>query len=304
MGRQLRRMMMDFDWPMNKVWEGFLNPHYVAIRCADCPTDYSGASPQMAILRNRWYGYYEDFRPEDRGSISLTPETPVVWAFAERNVQRAPEYFGDPTASNIHREASRLADMWNQQWSHHLNQDDVDALVKEKRLVDLTHSWKDGKWVKRRGVKLTATQVNEWSIIGGFGGHDSINQWIVCKAECVRQGWPINCLTCKGKGEFWPSKKAEKLYNDWEPSEPLEGPGYQMWETVSEGSPISPVFATPEELASWLVNHRPSDGSFDSWMNMITNGGWSPSLMIENGRLMTGVDALGDKREYIDDLIG
>ena len=33
--------------------------------------------------------------------------------------------------------------------------------------------------------------------------------------------------------------------------EPPEGEGYQLWETTSEGSPVSPVFATLEELCSW-----------------------------------------------------
>lgn len=33
--------------------------------------------------------------------------------------------------------------------------------------------------------------------------------------------------------------------------EPPEGDGYQLWETTSEGSPVSPVFKTVEELAEW-----------------------------------------------------
>jgi hypothetical protein len=31
------------------------------------------------------------------------------------------------------------------------------------------------------------------------------------------------------------------------------GEGWQVWETVSEGAPITPVFATDEELIDWLV---------------------------------------------------
>ena len=37
------------------------------------------------------------------------------------------------------------------------------------------------------------------------------------------------------------------------PVPPPEGPGWQVWETVSEGSPISPVFATREDLIDWIV---------------------------------------------------
>lgn len=33
--------------------------------------------------------------------------------------------------------------------------------------------------------------------------------------------------------------------------DPPEGEGWQLWETTTEGAPISPVFKTPEELAEW-----------------------------------------------------
>lgn len=41
------------------------------------------------------------------------------------------------------------------------------------------------------------------------------------------------------------------LYRDQWYHEPPKGEGYQLWETTSEGSPISPVFASAEELAAW-----------------------------------------------------
>lgn len=34
MGRELRRVPLDFDWPQGKVWHGYRNPHYR--KCADC----------------------------------------------------------------------------------------------------------------------------------------------------------------------------------------------------------------------------------------------------------------------------
>jgi hypothetical protein len=35
--------------------------------------------------------------------------------------------------------------------------------------------------------------------------------------------------------------------------DPPTGKGYQMWETVTEGSPVTPVFTNAEDLAHWLV---------------------------------------------------
>lgn len=298
MGRQLRRVALDFKWRLDEPYEGFLNPHYTAVECAHC-TAYKGASPFLTSLYQQWYGYTE-FRPEDRGSTPLTPEMPAIWARAERQVRRSPNYYGDPTEATIRREALRLCALWNNQWSYHLNQDDVDALVKGKRLLDLTSDYVSGKgWVRRKGVTLTAAQVNEWAILGA--GHDSINQWIVCKAECKRLGYPVHCVHCDGEGAHWPSPEAKALYENWEPTEPPEGPGYQMWETVSEGSPISPVFKTPEELASYLVKYRPHDGTYSSWMTMICGDGWAPSGMIIGGKMMSGVNAGGDQTPYSEE---
>ena len=50
-----------------------------------------------------------------------------------------------------------------------------------------------------------------------------------------------------------------------------------MWETTSEGSPISPVFKTPQKLASWLEQSKASafagqSATYDEWLEMIHEG--------------------------------
>ena len=35
MGRELKRVPLDFKWPENKPWKGYLNPHYA--KSHDCP---------------------------------------------------------------------------------------------------------------------------------------------------------------------------------------------------------------------------------------------------------------------------
>ena len=295
MGRQLRRVPLDFQWPQNEPWEGFINPHYTAVRCEPC--DGRGSSPEFQVLCDRWYGKVP-FKPEDRGSVPITPEYPPMWAYAERQIVQAPNYYGHVTQDKIFRNAERLSNLFNGMWAHHLNQDDVDALVAADRLRGFTGSWtKDNGWQPHDPPHHpTAREVND-SEIGGFG-HDSINMSIVVNAEAKRLGIETHCPHCDGSTAKWPSKAAEKRYDKWKSYEPPEGPGYQMWETVSEGSPISPVFATPEELASYLVQHRRQDGSYESWMKMICGDGWAPSMMIIGGKTMSGVSGLGDKRSY------
>lgn len=78
--------------------------------------------------------------------------------------------------------------------------------------------------------------------------------------------------------------------------EPKPGEGYQLWETVSEGSPISPVFATPEELADWLVvpgnDTSITNGTArEQWLKMIRGTGWSPSLVVDKGGVHPGTQA-------------
>lgn len=97
------------------------------------------------------------------------------------------------------------------------------------------------------------------------------------------------CPVCGGEGNAYPKIEVP------------EGPGYQMWETVSEGSPVSPTFAAPEELARWLVENDTSitrDSTYEQWLAMITGGGYAPSMVFTPGTGMTsGVAGLNQPTE-------
>lgn len=47
-------------------------------------------------------------------------------------------------------------------------------------------------------------------------------------------------------------QKQDECYEAFIDTEPPVGDGYQLWENVSAGSPVSPVFATANELAAWM----------------------------------------------------
>lgn len=290
MGRELRRMPMDFDWPLNERWAGFVNPYRAAVKCVSC--DGSGYSPGAKRLADQWYGD-ASFHPIETGSKPFTHEHPAVRAFAERNVLNAPAYYGRGELA-ITREAMRLASMWDRQWCHHLSADDVAALIEAGRLKDFTHTWTKGEGWKPKDPPCVPTpeEVNVWSISGM--GHDSINRWVCVTAACTRKGIEATCQACDGEGETWPSKEHKRLYDTWEAEQLPKGDGYQIWETVSEGSPISPVFATPEELAQYMAAHPwgGDDGtSAETWLKFIKGPGWSVSLVMDGGELKNGVDA-------------
>lgn len=55
--------------------------------------------------------------------------------------------------------------------------------------------------------------------------------------------------------------------------EPPTGEGYQLWDTTTEGMPVTPVFKTPEELAQYCETnctiHGSTDMSYDKWLSFI-----------------------------------
>jgi hypothetical protein len=292
MGREIRRVPVDFDWPLNKIWEGFLRPD--SLDGAKCPDCKSGYSPRAENLYDLWYGKIP-FDPATTGSKPWQPDTPAIRARAERNIADAPDYYGRGEAA-IAREAQRLADHFNSGWLHHLSQDDVNALIAAGRLHDFTHTWtrENGWQPKEPPVTPTAAEVNEWSL-SGFG-HDAINAGVVIRARCEREGIDETCPTCNGHAtiEKYEGQRAEA--EAWEPTDPPKGDGWQLWETVSEGSPISPAFATADELAVWMSD--PERGRH--WVPQevaakFIADGWAPSFVSGPGThgLVSGVEAIG-----------
>lgn len=291
MGREIRRVPLDFNWPLDKVWEGFLSPDkFDETPCPDCE---SGYSPEAQNLYDLWYGKIP-FDPATTGSTPWGPDAPAIRARAERNIAEAPDYYGSGETAIAH-EAQRLANHFNSGWLHHLSQDDVDALVAGGRLYDFTRIVVPGEGWKPKDppVKPTAAEVNEWSL-SGFG-HDGINQSVAIRARCEREGIDDTCPTCKGHAslEKYEGQRAEA--EAWEPTDPPKGDGWQLRETVSEGSPISPVFATSDGLAAWMSD--PERGK--RWVPQevaakFIADGWAPSFIASpQTGVVSGVEWIG-----------
>lgn len=105
-------------------------------------------------------------------------------------------------------------------------------------------------------------------------------------AEGLRDGWLENK----------PPHYGVAVMPDWPEAERTH---WQMYETTSEGTPISPVMPTPEALARWLDENKASafadfTATYDQWLAMIECG-WAPSAAIESGVVRSGVEAFGKK---------
>lgn len=276
MGREIKRVVLDFDWPLGKVWSVFLNPHYEG-HCSDCGAcNGSGLSRHAKELQDKWYGHVP-FSPSETGSEPFSFAHPVIVAKARRNIAGAPSYYSHGELA-VATEAVRLAELFNSRWSHHLDSDDVAALLKANRLWDF----------RGKGCTPTPKEVDEWSI--STFGHDSMNCWIVVEEKAKRLGIPYTCDACQGEGSVWDSSENQATAEAWESSEPPTGEGWQMWETVSEGSPVTPVFATAEELVNHLVTvEKYSRLAAERFIDT----GWVPSLVVANGVVKANIESLG-----------
>jgi hypothetical protein len=81
---------------------------------------------------------------------------------------------------------------------------------------------------------------------------------------------------------------------DYHPDWPEESrTHYQVYEEVSEGTPISPVFATIEEVHTWLLEQ----GWSEKWAEMLCKDMWVPSgfMSQSNGRMTFESYPLGQR---------
>lgn len=171
------------------------------VQCGAC--EGTGFSGRGLHLLECWGGRTY-FSPFSTGSKPYTYETPGVWEIAEENL----DIYGH-TSMRVWREAERLCHLWNSMWQHHLSQDDVDALLAEDRLYQLTGTSGPDGWVPIQPTPvITARQVNLWSI-SRRGGHDSINRIVVVKAALARAGESEECALCHGTQYVTRSKKLD-----------------------------------------------------------------------------------------------
>jgi len=85
--------------------------------------------------------------------------------------------------------------------------------------------------------------------------------------------WPLNKVWKGYKRSCGNDECDDENCQDCKPIEPPQGNCFQLWETVSEGSPVSPVFETKEELATWLSTTKREHDitnslSYEDWLKV------------------------------------
>ena len=217
MGREVRRVPVDFDWPLQKAWEGFLLPEELkGDACIDC--DGSGATTAY-----RWVS----------GVVRL------LLALDD-------DLLAQSQGRGMHP------------WF------EADSLRPSPDIHELV-------------VGLTGRELSGHGAIDNFHATEKI-----INAAGLPDDWG-ECKACDGDGytEKYPGQRVDAL--TWEPTDPPDGEGYQLWETVTEGSPISPVFSTKDGLIDWLSSeYRPIDSPTPMTRDQaerFVDAGWAPSAV-------------------------
>ena len=133
---------------------------------------------------------------------------------------------------------------------------------------------------------------------------DAARRWKDDFAAWERGERPSYWSADEGPAEFWDWEGMPPRDEHYRPAWPDGAATWmQAYETVSEGTPVSPPFATPEELVDYLVEHgdfwcqqRPDESPPSrEAAEAFVRGGWAPSMMIAhtaNGtNLRVGIDA-------------
>lgn len=105
---------------------------------------------------------------------------------------------------------------------------------------------------------------------------------------------------------------AYQEWSDGPPSPEYHRPGwpeesrtaFQVYETVSEGTPISPVFLTKDELIQWLVNDGSGMGIGGARQRMsrqaaerFVEAAWAPSMIFDAGHGVRSGTAIHESDE-------
>lgn len=176
-------------------------------------------------------------------------------------------------------------------WIDKLTQGDVDYLVAEGHLRALRRreptedNPRDWEWV---AVPRSAEEVNAANAkaIGlGIGELEvgSMQIHALVTRRCEQIGAPHSCGTCDGHADVG-TVEQRAAYEAWKGTEPPEGPAFQLWETTSEGSPVSPPFASLPELAEWCATGATAFGrirwSREDWLASFTAGTTDTDTML------------------------
>lgn len=253
MGRTLKRVPLDFAHPLNKVWPGYLN------NCGGpCPEE-SETCFGGHTAAGKWLESITRLISLIGEQAAATPEQVAWW---KQNGSIYPHPYLQEWQQAPRTDVSRAI--------HAQIREHDDQSTRMRHL---------GDWLRKNPPQLLPFTSELHSFVEALAGRKvdsfcgSSVAWGIAEklkgAVGVGENWGL-CPVCEGHAD---DPKLRSASEAWEKTHPPEGPGFQLWETTSEGSPTSPVFATLDELCGWCADNATTFGSFktsaEEWRKML-----------------------------------
>jgi len=251
-GRELKRVPLNFDWPIDKLWPGYVNN-----LGGPCPeegrTCFNGSTAAAKWLE------------AVSGLIALIGEEAASAPYAEEMKRRGRiwphpylEEWGTAPRTEMSREANKRVQDSGTNWQTRASQFYIERAADPPKLLPLTPEL----------IELVSGLAG--SPLESTGGNNSYRiEEAIRKAAGVAEGWG-RCPACEGHGDD-PEKR--EVAEAWVRTSPPRGEGFQLWTTTSEGAPKSPVFATLDELCTWCETNATTFASFKAtaaeWKKML-----------------------------------
>lgn len=233
MGRKLYKVPLDFAWPINKTWEGYINPYNA-----------------------KEFGCTECIQGQTHSAWALDRLCHLICVASEDSLQRPKDF--NPKAQHLPMTIPPRGRYFPHPWLLEAGVDDPGTDFHELVIAIINNQDH-----KRRPDGIGPL---------GHDGIDRMlifNALVKAAGKKLRKNW-ATCQACKGHGikpEFY------KQYKAWKDYEPPKGEGFQLWETTSEGSPQTPVFKTIEELCEYAEQHCSTFGNYKAsateWRQML-----------------------------------
>lgn len=150
-------------------------------------------------------------------------------------------------------------------------------------------NWEHPRWTKDDA--MSRSDIGEYKSMYDQSYKDAAEEWLR-ELERWEPEWG-----CK---YYWESQSPPDVESH-RPAFDTEPTWFQAYQTVSEGTPVSPPFATGEELVEYLATYGDfwdqsrGDGpwSRESAEAFVLRGGWVPSMMVTPNGYVQAKDIAG-----------
>lgn len=306
MSREIRRVPLDFDWPLDKVWQGYVCP--VELQGDPCTTCNASGQTHFGAWINAFAHAIamlaSDVHDQKRGRAEMHP-----WLKEFGHAPGHFEYMCDgewfPREILFQRGFEPGPDFRAMPSRYIIDRPGDDALTFFRGLITTQYTDRfaqDDEYAKY----YDPTTVPPPEQIGSGLGHSSAGdgsgniQNAIVSVLTKAAGADFTCAVCAGEGMIETREGQFAERDAWTSTKPPTGEGWQMWETVSEGSPVSPVFESAEALAQWLTTAEGGRKAGPSRRPLtieqargFVGVGWAPSGFGNAGGLHDGATYVG-----------